>query len=335
MSKKIVVSSAMILIIVVIGFVWWRSMPTPAPKYTGPVEKLRIATTREEISSPVFFASSNEYFKKVGLEVEIQEVASGKAALELVLKGEADVATVGDVPIEFIAFERQDFSILATFATNYNQHKLVIRKDSGITSVVDLKNKKIGTLLNSGAHFELYNLLIKAGLSIVDVKIVSAKPPELPALLAQKEVDAIVIWDPYAADAEKLLLGNSITLPSSGLYRFTYNLVSRNDFIKSHKEALVRLMNGIDLANDFIHHNNEEAKNLVGSWLEKPVQDIPLDIFDFQLTLDQTLLLTLEDEARWAIQNKLTDKTKIPNYLDYIYFDALEKVKPEAVTIVH
>jgi NitT/TauT family transport system substrate-binding protein len=55
--------------------------------------------------------------------------------------------------------------------------------------------------------------------------------------------------------------------------------------------------------------------------------------FQFKLFLDQSILLSLEDGARWAIRNKLTDATKIPNYLDYVYMDALKEVNPSAVTI--
>ena len=40
--------------------------------------------------------------------------------------------------------------------------------------------------------------------------------------------------------------------------------------------------------------------------------------------LDQTILMSLEDEARWAMREGLTDKKEIPNYLDFIYVDALE-----------
>jgi NitT/TauT family transport system substrate-binding protein len=50
--------------------------------------------------------------------------------------------------------------------------------------------------------------------------------------------------------------------------------------------------------------------------------------------LDQTILITLEDEARWAIREGLIDKKEIPNYLDFIYMDLLENVKPEAITII-
>ena len=53
-----------------------------------------------------------------------------------------------------------------------------------------------------------------------------------------------------------------------------------------------------------------------------------------RVSLDQSLLITMEDEARWAIESGFTDKKTVPNYLNYIYFDTLEEVKPEAMTII-
>jgi len=35
------------------------------------------------------------------------------------------------------------------------------------------------------------------------------------------------------------------------------------------------------------------------------------------------------------MRNKMVSATKIPNYLDYIYMDALKAVKPEAIEIIH
>jgi NitT/TauT family transport system substrate-binding protein len=46
------------------------------------------------------------------------------------------------------------------------------------------------------------------------------------------------------------------------------------------------------------------------------------------------MLITFEEHALWMIKQALTDVTEFPNYLDYIYMDALEKVKPEAVGII-
>ena len=53
----------------------------------------------------------------------------------------------------------------------------------------------------------------------------------------------------------------------------------------------------------------------------------------FSVSLDQSLLLALEDESRWAVKNGLTHRKTLPNYLDYLYLDGLQGVKPEAVMI--
>jgi NitT/TauT family transport system substrate-binding protein len=42
----------------------------------------------------------------------------------------------------------------------------------------------------------------------------------------------------------------------------------------------------------------------------------------------------MEDEARWMIKNNLTTEKTVPDFLDYIYVDGLEAVKPEVVSIV-
>jgi NitT/TauT family transport system substrate-binding protein len=52
------------------------------------------------------------------------------------------------------------------------------------------------------------------------------------------------------------------------------------------------------------------------------------------VTLPQALIIAMEDEARWRIENKLTDKTTVPNYLNFLYLDGLEAVSPEAVTVI-
>ena len=54
----------------------------------------------------------------------------------------------------------------------------------------------------------------------------------------------------------------------------------------------------------------------------------------FSLSIDQSLILAMEDEARWMISNKLTGEKQVPNFLDYIWDDGLKAIKPEAVNII-
>ncbi len=67
--------------------------------------------------------------------------------------------------------------------------------------------------------------------------------------------------------------------------------------------------------------------------MDRKVVTASWDDFRFRLFLDQSLLTSMEDEARWAIRNRLTDADTIPNYLDFIHTAALKAVKPGAVGI--
>jgi NitT/TauT family transport system substrate-binding protein len=39
----------------------------------------------------------------------------------------------------------------------------------------------------------------------------------------------------------------------------------------------------------------------------------------FTLSLDQSLVLIMEDEGRWLIANNLTNATSVPDFQNYIY----------------
>ena len=54
----------------------------------------------------------------------------------------------------------------------------------------------------------------------------------------------------------------------------------------------------------------------------------------FSLSLDQSLILAMQDEAQWLISNNLTNATTVPNFINYVYRDGLKSVKPGAVNII-
>ncbi len=127
-------------------------------------------------------------------------------------------------------------------------------------------------------------------------------------------------------------------LPTTGGVRiFTedFHFIPNRDFAEHNLKALRRFLKAIEKGNDLIKENKEEAITIVSQRLkmERGLVASVWDDFEFQLVLDQSILITLEDEARWMVEKNLTDKTEVPNYLDYVYIDALEEVKPEAVTI--
>ena len=100
---------------------------------------------------------------------------------------------------------------------------------------------------------------------------------------------------------------------------------------------ITRIIRALAKAEEFTESNRQESIAIMASRLETDTEDIAKiwDIYRFRLSLSRSLIVALENAARWAIANNMTDKTAMPNYLDFIYFDGLEAVSPEAVTIIH
>ncbi len=90
-------------------------------------------------------------------------------------------------------------------------------------------------------------------------------------------------------------------------------------------------------AEEFVKQNPDEAQKIVAdfSGIDRAIVREYLGRYQTSVvSLDQSLLLALEDESRWAIEGGLTRETRVPNYLDFIYLDGLASVKPKAVRIL-
>jgi NitT/TauT family transport system substrate-binding protein len=214
--------------------------------------------------------------------------------------------------------------------------KVLARQDRGITKASDLKDKKVGTTKGSTGHYFLGLFMVYNDISFPDVKVVDLEATQLTQALVDGLVDAISTWEPHIMNARRSLGKKAILLSGKGLYREDFYFVAKKDFVKNNPDALKRFLKTINKAEEAIQKNKEEAINIVYQRLNlnKEMVTSIWNEFTFELFLDQSILTILENEARWAIRNKLTDGKKVPNYLNFIYLDALQAVKPKRVTII-
>ena len=321
-----------ISVIVVIGISVGGCQEKPE-KYTGPVEKITLATYAGETGALVYVAEDQGFFEENGLEVTIKDYGSGKAAADALLAGEADIATSADFVFVSNSFEHTDLRIFGTVATA-EVKELVARKDKGITTTDDLIGKKIGVTKKSGGEFALGTFLIFNGLSYQDVELIDLKPSEIVEAVLNGDVDAGFTWDPNVYDMKEELGDNAISWP--GGQDFYFVLITKEDWIENNPAAAERFMKSLLEAEDYIKDNSEESKEFIKNRFdyESSYIDYSWPNQEFAVVLEQAMLIAFEDQARWRIKNKLTEAIEVPNYLDYVYMDALEAVKPEAIGII-
>ena len=321
-----------IVIIVVIGISAGGCQKKPE-KYTGPVEKITLAAAEYLVGTLVYVAEDQGYFEKNGLDVTIKGYGSGKACADALINGEADISTSAGFVFVSNSFEHTDLKVLGTVATKQVK-ELVARKDKGITTINDLIGKNIGVTKKSGAEFQLGVFLTFNGISQQDVELVDLKPSEMLEAISNGDVDAVFVWNPYLYNIKKELGENIVSW--HGGEDFYFVLLTKEDWIENNPAAAERFIKSVLEAEDYIKDNSEEAKEFVKNRFdyESDYIDYSWPKQEFAVILEQAMLITFEDQARWRIKQGLTDATEVPNYLYYIYMDALEKVKPEAIGII-
>lgn len=326
----IIFIATVILAGVFVGVLWWFNKPETKvfPKYSGPVEKIRIANLGE-YSIFNIIARDQGYFSQNGLEAEITEYPSGAVILSNLLAGNADVAATGEFAVVANIFTNKDVRILAE-ASKQKVTQVIARKDKGISIPADLKGKKIGVTLKSNPDFFLGRFLTFNQLTRKDVQIIDLAPAEIIKKIEMGEIDAAVTFEPNIFNIQKKLGGNFLTWSAQGDQDAYALIISTGEFIKNHPQVIDRYMQSLKMAEQFFKDHNEAAKIIMAGVLKYSDSYINYiwPKISFSLELNQQLLLSLEDEARWTGE-------KVPNYLNFIYFDALAKVKPEAVTITH
>jgi len=117
----------------------------------------------------------------------------------------------------------------------------------------------------------------------------------------------------------------------------TYKILAgRSEWVTANPRAISRLVQSLAEAEQYAVANPDAARTLVRHRLNQ-TDDYMQTVWpehQFSLTLDQSLILAMEDEARWMIRNNLSEKQAVPNFLDRMYTDGLESVRPGSVRIL-
>jgi ABC-type nitrate/sulfonate/bicarbonate transport system substrate-binding protein len=303
---------------------------------SGKLETLTVAMVPTELNALLYVAEAQKLFASNGLQVTLKEnYDSGASAAAGMLNGEADIALAAEFPIVRQVFNKEDITSLGTIA-KYENTYVIWRADSGLRTVQDLKGKKVGVTLKTISEFYLGRTLDLNGINIQQVTLIDVRAPDSEKAVAGSEVDAVVTWEPWVAQINQRMGQEVITMPlQSGQYAY-WNLVSTSGWINNHPDMIKRLIRSLIQAEGYLVSHKDEGKAIVRKRMnfEDAYMEIIWPRYQFVLSLDQSLITAMEDEARWMIKNKLTSEKNVPNFLEHVHEDALKAIKPEAVNII-
>jgi NitT/TauT family transport system substrate-binding protein len=244
------------------------------------------------------------------------QLRESKLTLDAVLAEAADICTSAETPLTAAIMSNRPIAIVARIAKA--TPTTLVHADSKIGSLGDLQGKKLGITAGTGSEVYTFTMLARAGLKPSDVVFINLRPKDMPGALANRSVDAINTWQPNISNAQKILAGKAIVMPTSGVYNETWNLVVMRDSLKTKNMAIASVLKALLDAEAFIRENRSESFDILSRviGIERGIVEASWANFEFRVALDQGILDILEAHSRWrlATGNVPPGVTGIPDY---------------------
>lgn len=287
------------------------------------------------VSAPVTVARVKSFFRDEGLTCNTVPFASGRLALDALLGGKANFATVAETPIVLSAMQGQPVRVLCTFTASEKNTKVLARLDRGIEQPSDLRGKKVALTVGSNGDYFFDVLLKDNQLTGTDVQQINLSPPDMAAAITRGDVDAICTWEPHIWNARKNLPQNATVLGNKpGRYVQTFNIVVLNDYAERNPAALTAFLKALLRAESFIKASESEALSIVAkenNMTQEDLRGIWPD-YDFRVTLSKPFVEALNGQAEWALRTKLAPGgSRLPGMENLLLGAPLKALTPAAV----
>lgn len=289
-------------------------------------------------SSLLPIALEQGYFRAEGVEMELRPFTSGKNSMQAMLDGKCDLATTAQTPIVNHSMTRRDFLVVANLSLSDDFEKIVVRADRGILKATDLKGRRIALPEFTTQHYLLDTFLAYHGFKNTEVQRLYLHHNEVIKAFQRGEVDAVVHREPETTQLVEEFGGKARVMPSKGLCVAIYALVGKRDFVQNNPATMVKVLRALLRAEEFAKKEPSRAKAIAAKTYKADQAQIEQiwAAHTFHVSINQPLLFLLENMARWQIGLLPAAQRKpLPNYLDFLYLDALKLVKPEAVTVIY
>lgn len=179
-----------------------------------------------------------------GTKVQWVEFQAGPPLLEALNAGSIDFGYTGDAPPIFSQAAGGNLVYISAAAPSGDGEAILVKEDSPIRSVADLKGRKVAVGRGTSAHNLLVAALEKAGLTFADITPAYLTPADAGSAFANDSVDAWAIWDPYFAVGQARSKTRVLTTSGQTLDVSAYFLASRT-FADTHPGVIASTLSGL------------------------------------------------------------------------------------------
>lgn len=193
---------------------------------------------------------------KYDITFEISSFASGPAENEAFAAGQLDFANMGDLPATTGSASGYGYKAIGAISKSKSIGALVAAKDSGIKSIADLKDRKVGVVFGGGLHYFAGKCLETVNLTYDDVDFINTGAETVTSLRAG-QIEAAFITNEQAYQLESEGTAVIVADHIDGVIGIGEVCVS-DDIINNYDGLATVLLKGFDKLYRYIGENSDD-----------------------------------------------------------------------------
>jgi len=238
----------------------------------------------------------DEELQKAGYKLKWQPFGLGPMVSEAFAANHVDLGVMGDFPAFIGRAAGTDYRIVAIASAAPKALALVVKKDSAVAAVADLRGKKVATTKGAYGQRLLDLLLENSGMTANDIRFVHMTMDDLAAALVRGDVDAGVMWDPLLTRMEEA--GEiRIIADGTGVYEAYAVLMAGGELVAKHPAAVDAVLKAYRRGSEYLRQNPDEGVKLLAEDIKIPPSQLAKIVgkFDYDGAITDKFVSDMRD----------------------------------------
>jgi NitT/TauT family transport system substrate-binding protein len=236
--------------------------------------KITIGYTSLAGVASIFVAKENGYLEKRGIDATLLAVSGGHALVPGLLANAIQIATLTAptlVQADDAGLDLVGLTTLSVLSAGMKSGGVIARTGTNIKTPQDLIGKKVGVgTIGSISQVLFDKWLTTKGVDPKRLVYVEVTYPQMPDIIKAKNVDALILPDPFMTAIIKAGTGYLVSPFFGELPDNTVSMVSAStrDWAEKNTQVVEAYQASIAEAAAWIIANDGKAKEIVGKWLK-------------------------------------------------------------------
>lgn len=243
--------------------------------------QIKVAITNSFGTLTPYLAKQLGFFEKNQINIDLVEYDNGEKIMEDFEKNKFDIVLLGSVPAYLWKTYGTPINVIAS--VDCGSHALIVKNNSCIQSISDLKGKTVIIPENTTVTSNIFRIFIKKHSEYKvdydnDLNIVNVEINKIEEAFIKNDVDALIAWEPYVSILLSKYNDLKILYDFSSLdNNYLSNVIGVNEeFYSIYKEILNRFIDVLNEVIDYYKDNATEVNKIISKKLIIPVNVVEM-----------------------------------------------------------